>query len=124
MWCLRCEYELSDVPDGRCPECGQWFTREVPASFQKTWLERGRQEFLIACVLVPLPALLPIVIVQANMELELIWALLSLCYSMIGLGVGMLVPSVRRDRRRRRIVLWLAALGLTAWVGSVLWLAW
>ena len=50
--CATCDYDLSNLPDGRCPECGGWFSAAVLHSL---WIEKSRPgrlaggaEFLVA----------------------------------------------------------------------------
>jgi hypothetical protein len=70
IWCERCGYSLTQLPDGRCPECGRAFTRARaliveyvvgPQAWRRRWLwsrrRRSRSQrigaILVAAGLVP-----------------------------------------------------------------------
>ncbi len=39
--CPRCGYDLSSLPDARCPECGRYFDRQRQQVHRARWLQRA-----------------------------------------------------------------------------------
>ena len=43
MWCLECDYELINLEEARCPECGRAFDASDPTTFKtEAVVARGR----------------------------------------------------------------------------------
>jgi hypothetical protein len=68
MYCIDCGYTRAELPEGRCPECGRWFSPGVPRTFlsspRRYWTKKRKRLLFglsvlaaigIAVVLAPLP---------------------------------------------------------------------
>lgn len=68
MWCLRCEYDLRELSEGVCPECGRGFDPGDPATFSAKPYRRGVLPVLALCL-----ASAPVVMAAALHLARVVW---------------------------------------------------
>jgi hypothetical protein len=50
MFCKQCQYDLRELPENRCPECGQPFNPDDPATYHRRAKAHPRWPLWLTCV--------------------------------------------------------------------------